>query len=378
MTYQTSDLSSWGCMLAYAGTVWRRPSLWKVFLQLILLSFVVAVLTLLIVEDHAVLQVGRFAEISKFLRVFVGLLLGFFISSSVQRWWQCADGFLALFDAIRNLQMQLYALGVAEANIDTCIRYGVLSAWILNMQLHTEALQDKPHRESAEQAMWDELGIDPTLADGLDLTFAVLKPDEKLLLEKVHDPAGLLWMWVGSFLGHMAEEDEIPGMATPTYGRLMNLAQDAHGGIRLVRSSITVQAPYIYVQMLASLVHVNNIFNAVSFGLTSGAAVGTMLSAAGAMSHLKQPSASDAATPGQAARDGQTLIVSFFFSVFGPFVYQALLEVSIAIAQPFSNKDGEIPTWRLLQKLETDLHDGKKMARNTPWEAPMFKQPAKK
>lgn len=358
-------------------TVWRRPSLWHAALKLFLLSILIAAVTLCVVRDFGALQVGRFTEISKFLNVFVGLLLGFFMSASVQRWWRCADGFLQLFDAIRNLQMQLYALGVVEEKINTCLRYGVLSAWILNMQLHTEALTAPENRDLATVDMWKQLAADPEKEKGLDKTYAVLHDSERRLLQTMHDPAGLLWMWVGSFIGRMAQDGDVPAMQTPTYGRIMNLAQNAHAGIRQVRSSITVQAPYIYVQMLASLVHINNIFNALSFGMTAGVTVGTYGTAHNWFGRrgLDIDMVDQEATKGEGARDAQTLLVSFFFSCFGPFIYQALLEVSISIAQPFSNSDGEIPTWRLLARLEQDLRDGKFMALNLPgWTQPSFKK----
>merc|ERR1719162_1023371 len=91
------------------------------------------------------------------------------------------------------------------------------------------------------------------------------------------------------------------------------------------------------------------------------------------LAHFGFLSAGASAT--EATHDVQTLLVSFFFSCFGPFVYQALLEVSIAIAQPFSNKDAVVPTARILHLLERDLHDGLKMAKQAPWKQPCFKKP---
>eukprot|EP00435_Cladocopium_sp_Y103_P002326 s5723_g1.t1 len=67
-----------------------------------------------LVKDPARLNVARFQRISSFLEVVVGLLLGFFLSSSMQRWYSCTNGFLELFDAIRGLHMQLNAMGVAK------------------------------------------------------------------------------------------------------------------------------------------------------------------------------------------------------------------------------------------------------------------------
>merc|ERR1719221_326297 len=157
----------------------------------------------------------------------------------------------------------------------------------------------------------------------------------------------------------------------------MTLAQAGHAGVRTVRSSVNVQPPFIYVQMLAALVHINNIINAISFGLTWGSSIGTTLE------YFKVPPPGmhydHGARMSELSRDTQNVIVSFFFSCFGPFIYQALLEVSIAIAQPFSSLDGEIPTQKLLRNLERDLHDSKMVSRscNLPakWDKPHFKQP---
>merc|ERR1712151_209776 len=93
------------------------------------------------------LKVSRLTALSTFLNVFVGLLIGLFISSSLSRWYTCADGFLELFDSIRNMQIDLYSLGVEDAKVEAILRYGVLSAWMLNMELAIEAApEDQKHK----------------------------------------------------------------------------------------------------------------------------------------------------------------------------------------------------------------------------------------
>merc|ERR550532_2930391 len=92
MTYQIEDLSSWSSLTYLSLTVWSRRNLWLTQLSLLLVAFLVAVLVILSVPDPARLKVDKFAKISQFLNVFVGLLLGFFMSASVNRWWSCAEG----------------------------------------------------------------------------------------------------------------------------------------------------------------------------------------------------------------------------------------------------------------------------------------------
>lgn len=372
MTYQTHQLTTWTAFTTPANTVWMNRTLWMMMVRLIMLSLFVAVIVLLAVPDPVTLRTHKFTKISTFLNVFVGLLLGFFMSSSMNRWYSCASGFLELFDAIRNLQMQFFALGVEESKINLCIRYGVLSAHLLNMELHAEALP-AGEKEAAARTMWENLKAPEGETESGSDRLNIMYPQERDVLEKVDDPSGLMWIWVGSFVGRLANDGDIPLMASPTYGRIIGLAQDAHGGIRQVRASISVQAPFIYVHMLATLVHINNILNAVSFGFTVGTCASVIL-----MFHKVHPMHEQVdATEVHVYRDIQNVVVSFFFSMFGPFLYQALLEVAICIAQPFASEAGKIPMTRLLARLEKDLHDGSMMANRTPWwDQPRFKKVA--
>ena len=60
---------------------------------------------------------------------------------------------------------------------------------------------------------------------------------------------------VTSLLTRMAADGEVPAMPTPTYGKIMSLADQAYGGIREVQGAICVQPPYVYVQTIAMLVN---------------------------------------------------------------------------------------------------------------------------
>lgn len=364
--YHAEDLSSWNSLWHISHTVWNRSSLWLVTLKLFVLSFFVALLVLVSCRDPASLRVSKFTEISNFLRVFVGLLLGFFMSASVNRWWSCAEAFQKLCSTVREMHIFLNSCGVPEEQIKQVARYGVVSAWILHMQLHVEVLPVEKQAEALE-AGWEKIEI----GEGPYPELGTLSTDELDVLRSTADPPGVLSMWTGSLIGSLAQDGVIPPLASPTYGRIMGVTVQGFNAIRDVRSFTSVQAPFIYVHMLSSLVHINNIVNALSFGLTWGASVGTMLVYWG--SHFNESRKAEASQK-QATTDTQTLLVSFFFSCFGPFVYQALLEVSIAIAQPFSNEDAVVPTKRMISMLERDLHEAMALAKQISWEQPRFKK----
>ena len=122
-----------------------------------------------------------------------------------------------------------------------------------------------------------------------------------------------------------------------------------------------------------SNLEVNNIINAISIGLASGVTLNMCL----ANAHLG--SFSSAVHAEDVSHSLQDLTVSMILCSVGPFLYQALLEVAVCIAQPFASSGkgvapGRIPTEKLLFHLEKDLRDIEFMSSNLPaWEQAYFK-----
>lgn len=374
MSYDSRNLLTFKVWQNLAGTVWTKSSLWKMMGILLLIALSVATCVAVLVKDPAKLNVARFQRISSFLEVVVGLLLGFFLSSSMQRWYSCTNGFLELFDAIRGLHMQLNAMGVAKDKVELCLRYCVVSAHCLNHDLTSAPMTEEERDEYLAQC-WKDVTVEGNAEikwEGKS-SIARLRPNETETLKQIMDPAQTLWVWITSLLSRMAADGEIPAIPTPTYGRVIAMAEQAYTGIRAVRASIRVQPPYVHVQMMAALVLVNNIINAISIGLASGVTLNMCL----ANAHLG--SFSSAVHAEDVSHSLQDLTVSMILCSVGPFLYQALLEVAVCIAQPFASSGkgvapGRIPTEKLLFHLEKDLRDIEFMSSNLPaWEQAYFK-----
>jgi len=383
--YRVKQLSSWSALLVVRNTVWVKKRLWKAMSLSLITAFVVTGLAVMIIDDPASLKGSKFAALSTFLNVFVGLLLGFFLASSVTRWYSCANGFLSYFDSVRNLQMQFHALGVSHESETLCIRYAILSAWMLRIELYV-CQQAKSKRKEVFEKFWNELLIDrPNMVEDDEREFLGM-----MAHQGKGEPSILLWTWIASKVGRMAQLGEIPPMASPTYGRIMNICESAHGGVRAVRGAVIIQAPFIYVHMLATLVHLNNVLNGISFGLTAGITIGTMLQyyhrkLKGEDLAVETPVGVDVpvdtdyahgARTNELSTDIQNMVVSFVMSVFGPFIYHALLEVAICIAQPFDNEEGALPTQSMTRALERDVVDAKIFSETLfHWERPVFGAP---
>jgi len=380
MTYEVSQLiSTRSFLLIGAHSAVCKLNTWMMGFKLLALSIAVGAFVVLTVTDHAEVKASKFEDIVKFLQLFVALMLGFFLSSSVTRWYTCVDGFMQLFDSIRNMQMQFYALGASQERTYTCIRYGVLSAVILSKELQVR-LMPKAIRSKMLDDMWNELTspLTPELALG---EYRMITRSERELLKRVEDGSGdpslsgCMWMWVGSLVGRMAQDGEIPPMSTPTYGRIMNLAMAAHAGIRQVKATVCVQAPFAYSHTLALLVHINNICSALAFGITLGLTYGT-LKARYSKSLTFSAKAADYVPVSKADiyRDTEELLVNFICGILGPIIYQIILDVCVCIAMPFDNAEAMIPTEKLLASLEKDLFDAVTMAENpVRWNPPFYK-----
>lgn len=168
--------------------------------------------------------------------------------------------------------------------------------------------------------------------------------------------------------GRLAQDGIIPPAVCSTYGRILENVQDAQTGIKHVVQTAVVKVPYTYLNFLAIIIHVNNIANAINFGIALGALAGTLASLYDSSGFRPRPEPTDV------FKDAENLVIVLFVNMFGPLIYLGLLDVSVCIAEPFSNHETDIPVKRLLEILTRDLEDRTLMAENTPsWEPPCFK-----
>lgn len=355
--YDITKLPTWASFTMVKGCAWDNKGLWIGTACSFVISLSVVTISLvwpgLVVGNPETLQ-----NLATFLKFFVGALLGFFLSSSMNRWFACSNAFMQLLDAVRSMQMQLIALGVRQEQSETINRYGVLSAWLLHLNLNRELdlhnTTDVQSRHVAEkeriECMWQQLWKHRP---------NIVKPAEKRLLMQYSDASALLWTWVASLVGRMAKDGEIPPAVSPTYGRILDIVQQAYGCIRSLRTIKDVNAPITYIHSLVILVHVNNILNALSFGFVLSIAIAE--SSEQSTSHW---------------RFDIGLFTSFCLSILGPTLYLALLEVAVCVSNPFAFTEAKIPTVRFIKSLEEDMKNAAAVADKVlGWEKPAFKGP---
>lgn len=363
--YYPRTLNYWLATFSPLRTIWFSGSLWFAFGKVVTLALLTAIMVFFLSPRPQDLKCDRFLLICKFLAFFVGFLLGLFIVRGLGRWYTCTNGFLELCDAVRNLHMQLCALGASDELVDLCVRYGLVSATLLHFSLLTEGM-DLEESKAERAEMWARLRT----SDVKNLGHRVQLDDKEYsTLRKLRDPSGVMWMWVTSLIARMAQDGQIPPMQSATYGRVLELAKAAHSGIRVVRASISIQTPFLVSHVLASLVHINNILNAICLGLVVGSLASEL-----AIKHGYHPLYHGRVSQGEIARDTQVSTISYLLNLLGPLLFQALFEISLAIAQPFQSRLSQLPIGLITDCLINELEDQVKMAKTTPyWKVPCYR-----
>lgn len=368
MTYTMARMKSWKTLWSVHRTVWESAYLWKIVSSLYLLAFITAFLAYNLLSDPGLLDTEKFSNITTVMTVFVSLTLSFFLSSAVSRWGRTVDGFEQIFNSIRMLSLQLHALGAESEPMNKCLRYALLSAYFLVSDLITSQAGPQKRKDGMKEMI-------RALENSPDM-YAHLTTTERINLEKhPGDRPYQMWLWIATLLGRMAKDKIIPGMQTPTYGRIMNLAQQCQEGLRTVRAAVLVQMPYRYVHVLAFLVHVECILLSISLGLSLGVSYHGLRQYADHyyLVHSTNTTVVPAHEITPLTTQIQTLIVEGIKGVFAPLLYQAFLDIGVTISSPFTSPEAAIPVQRLLEELGRDLKQANILLEELPsWEKPCF------
>jgi len=365
--YDMTKLSSWISLTMKKGSALENYSVWISVTRSFAVACIVALVTYL--TPYAdVIDSERLLKLGALLTVFVGFLLGFYISSSMTRWYACTVSFMELLDAVRKMQMQMTALGVAKELSETISRYGLLSAWLLYLNLHMYTVKNPGDGMGEKTNLNDKESID-TLWKQLDgFRPDIVRPHEKKILMGYPESYALVWTWVASLVGRMARDGDIPPMASPTYGRILDIVQQAYASIRGARAPFLIRAPFVYVHTMSILVHVNTLLNAVVLGVQLGLTIPYFISTTRRVGRMELAKVH---LPDSCA----DLFVAFCLNLVAPILYLTLLDASTCMAQPFTFKDAKIPFQRFIKVLESDLKSAKSIADEPPlWEKPAFKK----
>lgn len=346
-TYDAEDLTQWSSVTIYTGSIFMQRAVMRIVFMQVLTCWATAYTLYYFTTHPENYRVDAVQEIIKTISISIAFLIGLFLNQCVSRWWDTVKSIEQLQGAMKKLVMGAINMKLPVETRDNLIRTSVLSIRMLEAEItfnkHDARRKSKGgvidlEREQVEAAL---LGDDETidLDTFWDEKFMSFKhhgyatTEENEILKKVPPNQRSFYCWTlvckelsrnrGKLVTKQGNVDII------AYDRLCSLAQDGMTNVTAIKTLAAYQLPFIYVHMLAFMVHFVNMFTAVGTGVT----LGLMLS----MSYASK-------TPLDMARVSSLMV----FVVVQAFLYQSFLSIGAALSFPITGSTYNIPLMDIL------------------------------
>jgi len=385
LVYNPHYLCSWAIFTARFGTVFSDAKIWYISAGLIAVAMGSGTLLYLVVPRPQDLETDFLFEVVLYFKVFIAFMLGLFMQSCLKRWFACMVALTDFLLAVRKLSWMLDSAGVPADQRDAAQRYMILSCYLLENEITGIWVEDPA--KVAER--WTALAS--------YLTEERLVHDYELALleaEVDHDQrAARVWIWIGQLVTGVDKQY----MAAPMKGAIMGTVNEATKVIMDIKNYVQFQLPYMYCQMLAFFVHLNNILIA----LACGAAVAVTLATLGSDGPLGEPGALThavgAATDHDSGDSGgdaggaadmhlftiaghvvraywddvprrkvyravQVILGQLFILLIQPIIYQSFLEIASTLCDPFTHPVYGMPLHQHIEELRLQIMAGNLLA----------------
>lgn len=346
-TYEAEDLTGWNAMTMYAGTVFTQ----KVTVRIIALQLGTCwsvAYTLFYFTSHPEhYRTDAVDEIIKTISISIAFMLGLFLNTCLQKWWDTVEGVQQLLQAVKHLVVCAIQHEVRAELRSTLCRRAMLSVRLL--QAETSYNKLVMQKEAADQALMGCLApvvkIDP--ATFWEDAFAELLEEGKVTQEEmdvllevpVNQRSFFAWSLVGSELRRNRSTLRNPDGVEDTfaYDRLCELVEAGVSGVSCIKSLGLWQLPFVYVHMLAFMVHFVNFCTAAG----TGCSLGVMVATASARNEVL---------------DSSVVISKMLYIVVQAFIYQAFLSIGTALSFPLSGTTYSIPLGEEINALDGQLY----------------------
>lgn len=312
--YDPVDLTSLGTLGVFKGSIFAQRAMWYVMALMLSITGGLAVLVVELIWRNPQVNAQSFStqtisSVISTVTVAMAFLLGLFVNNAMIRWWDTIKRFEALFGAIKRLNLLLINLNAPiEMRHEVC-RRGVLSIEMLRF----EKLVTK--MEGAEHAHWQEMFAD--LRSQGHMTEV-----DQTVLEKVASMQRSFFVW--SLLAKTVKP--LQKTADRQYRDVYKCVQDGMSAVSALKTTSNFMFPFLYVHMLAWLVHMVNFLTAISSGVTIGIVIARYQQAAAL--------AAAAGAKDAPALDGSIIFKEFLFLFIQVFLYQAFLAIGCALSYP--------------------------------------------
>jgi hypothetical protein len=338
-TYDPETLTGWKAIFTLSGTIFSVRAMWQIIgLELFVMSFIALCLFRYVKDPHAY-QTETMSIVVKTISVLIGFMLGLFLSSSLDRWWDTVKSVQLLFGVIKKLLMLASSLEIRDDQRATLARRGVLSVRMLETEL------TRPTAEMFKKR-FDELQ-----------EMGKITLEERSVLEKVplDQRSFFTWVLISNYL------KQFHNLMDPiSYDRIVTLVLDGLSAVSSLRTLLHFQFPFIYMHMLAFMVHMANFLTAIGTGVTLG-----LLFARTRAENFRAADSKLTTLP-----DPSAVMNEVLFFLVQAFFYQAFLSIGAALSFPVATENSKqayrLPFEPMVQALDRQLSIMNELAGDSP------------
>jgi len=327
-TYDPESLTGWRAIFTLSGTIFSVRAMWQIIgIELFVMSFIALCLFRYVKDPHAY-QTETMSIVVKTISVLIGFMLGLFLSSSLDRWWDTVKSVQMLFGVIKKLIMLASSLEIRDDQRATLARRGVLSVRMLETEL------TRPTDEMFKKR-FDELQ-----------EMGKITSEERMILEKtpLDQRSFFTWVLISNYL------KQFHNLMDPiSYDRIVTLVLDGLSAVSNLRTLLHFQFPFIYMHMLAFMVHMANFLTAIGTGVTLG-----LLFARTRAENFRKSDEKLVSLP-----DPSAVMNEVLFFLVQAFFYQAFLSIGAALSFPVATENSKqayrLPFEPMVQALDRQL-----------------------
>lgn len=301
--YDPSKLATFRVFFHYTGTVLQNRVLWKETATTCLIYIAVVLWFSYWRWEGFKHFVGKESTIRAFLSMFsnlIGLLLSFYTSLNIGRWWAMRNGVQDLWTGASKLSV-LLANGVTTDRdvLESVQRYARCSLYML---FRASQKVQNPYLAMRKRGL--------------------LKDDELSRLEQLglrgmYPQASVPWAWMANMVSTLHKQGLTAG--PPHYSLLLSTVEQGRSGISTIQMYIETPIPMAYLHVLGLMVKIHNVFIASLYGLIC-------------VMHLA----------GSHGVNEVAIVRTVFRAFFMPFLYNALLIINGDLTNPFDGDVGDL------------------------------------
>jgi hypothetical protein len=277
-------------------------------------------------------------------------MLGTYVTQAFTRWWYSVSTFEKFLTAIRQMVFMLHTINSQERWRLMIEKYCIASGYLLDTEVRLIDKKNKKNQKDHEDHLLDWL-VDNDLLSEEEMSMLKTKRGGNTVCSMTR----AVWSWIGELISHPCVEEGVV-VLPPLLVRTITLCQDCVNEIELLKMNITMQMPFMYAQLLAILVHANNILLSLSCGAAVGSALNEIRHRHDQLSGAKDTHHSMMTITKELYEAIQTCIVQVLMVLVAPTLYVAFLHIAHMLCYPFGDKSYHLPTEALIATMHSNLN----------------------